>query len=361
MISSLNKWNSSPLNLDRITFPPNQVLSYKLNDVIKISEDISVPQKIYDMRKGAEAHRQVRRYIQNLLEPGQTYFNICDKIETKIHSLLGNNKYGGVGFPAGLSVNNIAAHDSALENDKRTIKEDDIIKIDIGTHVNGNIIDSAFTVTFNDKYKSLVDCTKEATMEGIKMSGPDSLILDISKRIKEVIESYEVEINGKTYQIHPVTNLGGHNIEPYKIHAGKLVLGAPSIYVDPTIRMEEGECYAIETFATTGKGPLYSTPLLKNSHYSLNDEAINSPLKLKQTKKLYNYIKKTRGSLPFCGRWLDRGFGKYSLSMKELVTKNIVKEYPPLIDLPTNLTSQFEHTIYLHEFGKEILSKGDDY
>ena len=37
------------------------------------------------------------------------------------------------------------------------------------------------------------------------------------------MESYEIELNGKTYPIKSVKNLNGHSIEPYKIHAGKSV------------------------------------------------------------------------------------------------------------------------------------------
>lgn len=37
------------------------------------------------------------------------------------------------------------------------------------------------------------------------------------------MESYECEIDGKSYPIRSIENLNGHNIEPYHIHAGKSV------------------------------------------------------------------------------------------------------------------------------------------
>jgi methionyl aminopeptidase len=37
------------------------------------------------------------------------------------------------------------------------------------------------------------------------------------------MESHEVTIKGKTYQVKPCRNLNGHSIAPYKIHAGKSV------------------------------------------------------------------------------------------------------------------------------------------
>ena len=37
------------------------------------------------------------------------------------------------------------------------------------------------------------------------------------------MESYEVELDGRTYTVKPIRNLNGHSIAPYRIHAGKTV------------------------------------------------------------------------------------------------------------------------------------------
>jgi methionine aminopeptidase len=37
------------------------------------------------------------------------------------------------------------------------------------------------------------------------------------------MESYEVEINGKTYPVKPVRNISAHNIKHYQIHGGKSI------------------------------------------------------------------------------------------------------------------------------------------
>ncbi len=63
------------------------------------------------------------------------------------------------------------------------------------------------------------------------------------------MESYEVEIHGKTYPVKSVRNLNGHSIGPYQIHAGKSV---PIVKGGEATRMEEGELFAIETFGSTG-------------------------------------------------------------------------------------------------------------
>jgi methionyl aminopeptidase len=97
------------------------------------------------------------------------------------------------------------------------------MKIDFGTQINGRIIDCAFTMTFDPKYDPLLEAVKEATNTGIKEAGIDVRLSDIGAAIQETMESHEIELDGKTYQVKPIRNLNGHSIERYEIHAGKTV------------------------------------------------------------------------------------------------------------------------------------------
>jgi len=68
------------------------------------------------------------------------------------------------------------------------------------------------------------------------------------------MESYEVEIRGKTFPVKAVRNISAHDIKHYRIHGGKSI---PFIKNSDQTKMEEGEVFAIETFGTTGRGQLY--------------------------------------------------------------------------------------------------------
>lgn len=50
----------------------------------------------------------------------------------------------------------MAAHYSPNPGDNTVIGYDDVCKIDFGTHINGRIIDTAFTVAFNPMYDKLL-------------------------------------------------------------------------------------------------------------------------------------------------------------------------------------------------------------
>lgn len=317
-----------------------------------------------DVRKGAEIHRRVRRNVQNKLQPGMTLTDIANIIEDATRKFTGaedltkmeNPKSQGIGFPTGLSINHCAAHFTPNAGDTTILKREDVMKIDIGVQVNGNIVDSAWTVAFDHQYDNLLTAVKEATYTGIKESGIDVRLTDIGEAIQEVMESYEVEINGKTYAVKPCRNLCGHNIGPYKIHSGKSV---PIVKNGDNTKMEEGEHFAIETFGTTGRG--YVVPGGECSHYAKNTESTALP-SLSRAKQLLNTIDKNFGTLPFCRRYLDRlGEDKYLFALNNLVRQGIVQDYPPLNDIQGSYTAQFEHTILLHPHKMEIVSKGDDY
>jgi len=109
----------------------------------------------------------------------------------------------------------------------------------------------------------------------VQEAGIDVRLCDIGAVTNEVITSYEIELDGKTIPIVPCRNLNGHSISQYKIHSTKSV---PLIDNGDTRKMEENECYAIETFATTGQGHVYDQGEV--SHYMRDFEADgNIPLK----------------------------------------------------------------------------------
>ncbi|KAF7170383.1 hypothetical protein CNMCM6106_005112 [Aspergillus hiratsukae] len=320
-----------------------------------------------DYRQAAEIHHQVRQYAQKeLIKPGATLLSIAEGIEDGVRALSGHQGLepgdffkAGMGFPTGLCLNNIAAHWTPNPREKDVIlKKDDVLKVDFGVHVNGRIVDSAFTVAFDDKYDNLLTAVREATNTGIKHAGVDARMRDIGAAIQEVMESYEVEIDGKVFPVKAVRNLTGHDILRYHIHGGKQI---PFVKNNNQQKMEEGEVFAIETFGSTGKGFLDDDQFGVYG-YGRNEHMSGANLRLSSAKSLLKTIDANFGSIVFSRRYLERlGVEKYHLGMKNLIDNGIVESYAPLVDVKGSYTAQFEHTILLHSGGKEVISRGEDY
>ncbi|KFK37233.1 hypothetical protein AALP_AA4G231200 [Arabis alpina] len=345
-------------------FPEGEIQQYKDDHLWRTTSEEKremerLQKPIYNsLRQAAEVHRQVRKYMRTIMKPGMLMIDIVETLENNVRKLISENGLqAGIAFPTGCSLNNVAAHWTPNSGDKTVLQYDDVMKLDFGTHIDGYIVDSAFTVAFNPMFDPLLEASREATYTGIKEAGIDVRLCDVGAAIQEVMESYEVEINGKVYQVKSIRNLNGHSIGRYQIHAEKSV---PNVRGGEQTKMEEGELYAIETFGSTGKG--YVRDDLECSHYMKNFDVGHVPLRLPRAKQLLATINKNFSTLAFCRRYLDRiGETKYLMALKNLCDSGIIEPCPPLVDVKGSYISQFEHTILLRPTCKEIISKGDDY
>ena len=280
-------------------------------------------------KKSGIIHKIVGQNIKNKLYDGITSLEIVETIENDINKYSKYDKLkpwdNGVAFPIGISINDIAAHFTPNIDNNPVISENDIVKIDYGVHINGCITDGAFSWCPSGKYNDLINISKKATEIGIKNSGVDVYLGDIGGYIQEYIESKELEIEGKIYQVKSIYDLSGHKIEPYIIHAGKAV---PNIKIPYFKRMEEDEVYAIETFPTIGDGSIIKE---KECNHFMIAEYNNKFDDL--TKKIY----RERKTLAFCPRWFD-----FKIPENKYISK-----YPVLKS--NGIVAQTEKSIYLKD------------
>ncbi|KAI0778725.1 peptidase M24A methionine aminopeptidase [Trametes elegans] len=349
-------------------YPEGELQEYKDDNAYRTTSEekryleklaMEDPETTYNhIRRASEVHRQVRSYARKVIKPGMRMIDIANIIEDGTRALVEENGLEcGVGFPTGLSLNHCAAHYDPNPGDTLVLGEKDVLKVDIGVHVNGRICDSAFTLNFNPTYDPLIEAVKAATDTGIREAGIDVRLGELAGYIQETMESYEVEVNGKMIPVKPIENLSGHSINPYQIHGGKSVLLVKN---DDQTKMEEGEYFAIETFGSTGRGKVIEQG--ECSHYARVVDAPHVPLRLNSAKSLLKSINKNFGTLPWCRRYLERaGESKYLLALNHLVAQGIVQAYPPLCDVRGSMTAQFEHTILLRPTRKEVVSRGEDY
>ncbi|KAH8667057.1 peptidase M24, structural domain-containing protein [Xylariales sp. PMI_506] len=352
------------------SYPKGEEVEYKDENLYRTTDeekrhlDNMNSDFLTDFRHAAETHRQVRQWAQKSIKPGQTLLEIANNIEDTTRQLLGHDgltegdsNLAGMGFPTGLNIDHMIAHYSPNAGCSVVLQQENVIKVDIGVHVNGRIVDSAFTMSFDPMYDNLLAAVKDATNTGVREAGIDVRIGELGGYIQEAMESYECEINGVTCPIKPIRDLCGHNILPYSIHGTKSI---PFFKTNDMTKMEEGEVFAIETFGSTGTGRWVEGSEM--SHYALVRDAPKMDLPYASAKSLLKTIQKNFGTIPFCRRYLDRiGQEKYLLGLNYLVKAGIVEEYPPMLEKKGTYTAQFEHTILLRPNVKEVISRGDDY
>ena len=308
-------------------------------------------------------HKKVGEHIREIITPGMSLNNIATIIENKINEEINYDKNNplerGIGFPVGLCINDCAAHYTPNYQDSEIIlKKSDVLKIDYGVHVEGTIIDSAFTLNFDDKYDDFINISRNLTNYAVLLCGPDVILGEIGADIEEYIKSKEIIIDNKVHELKIMGDLSGHMIRKYEIHAGVAV---PNIAINYPVRMKEFEYYAIEPFITTGNGKsIIKEP---KSHYMFSKNYKNIESLNNEEIDLYNIINHHYSTLPFCQKWL------YNLNhsinndniLNSLEKKNIINSYPPLYDIENSIISQFEHTIFVKENGIINLTKNNYY
>ena len=282
---------------------------------------------IEDYKKAGKIAAEVREDARKRYHVGETLLSICERVEGMIR------EHGAEpAFPCNVSLNEIAAHYTAEPNDHGLVKDGDVLKIDIGVHVNGYIADTAVTVCYNPKYDSLVSATELALQEAVKIVKADVKASEIGK----VVERTASRIGFK-----PIHNLSGHSLAQYTIHAGKSI---PNIWTLGTFSLTPNEAYAIEPFLTTkdGSGVVYNGKV-KNIHTIATRKRTGD----KNADAFLDYLWNRFKTLPFTLRWALKDYEeKEARKMLEfLVKKKSVRSYPILVEGNGKFVAQAEHTL----------------
>jgi len=275
--------------------------------------------------KAGKINQEAKAFAREQLKPGLKVLDLAENIEKLI-----TDKGGGIAFPVNISLNDITAHYTPDINDTLTLKDGDLVKVDIGVHIDGFIADSAFSVRLGEKSDTLIKAAEDALEQFIKEIRPGKTVDEMSKLIEDVVVSYGV---------NPVRNLAGHTLEQYIQHGG---LSIPNGHISSKEKIEEGQVLGMEVFTTNGEGFVKeSSPTLI---YML---ILPKPVRLRESRKILELVVDKYKTLPFARRWL-KGIGNPAmlhLALKELVGKEVLHEYPPLRERSNGLTAQAEETI----------------
>lgn len=272
---------------------------------------------------------QVRDETAGKVVLGADFASIMDFAEKRILELGGDIAWTQI------SPTTTAAHFSPTSSDNPVVKEGDLIKIDIGVHIDGYIADTATTIFIesddeedNELKRNLIAAAKNALDAASKLIKPGVKISEIG-----AAQFSEAEKLGFT----TVKNLCGHTVDRWQVHAG---LSIPSYDNGSDIELEEGQVVAIEPFVTNGEGLIHEKGV---STVFMLDEQRNT--RSPQGRKVLQYASKRNG-LPFATRDLEKEFGRAVavLGCRDLERQGIVRSYPPLVEVSDAPVAQFEHS-----------------
>lgn len=254
-----------------------------------------------------------------MIRPGVCFLEVVESIEAEVAE-----KGAGLAFPLNLSVNEDAAHDTASPGDARVLESGDLVKMDLGVHVDGCIADTATTIDLGNN-ALLVEASEQALAQALARVRPGIQVGELGAAI-------QTEIERRGYR--PVSNLTGHGLGRYAIHCQPTI---PNVGSMGGAVLEEGMVFAIEPFATTGSGRVS-----EKAKREIYQQIANRPVRIPAAKVVMERVRERCG-LPFARRWLPDK--KADLALPVLVRTGNLHVYPVLADVPGSFVSQHEHTV----------------
>ena len=258
----------------------------------------------------------------------------------------------GISFPCNVSINEITAHYTSPINDTNKMVTGDLVKLDMGTEINGYVADSAVTIMVpGDNLEDLFDeetLNKNQNIIEASAAGLEAAISTVREGVEIGKIGQAIEDAIHEYKLNPVSNLTGHSLEKWNLHAG---LSIPNINNHDTTKLKEGQAIAIEPFATDGIGLVNDTP---NSYiYSFLK---NKPYRIKHDQKVIDYIENNYHDLPFSGRWITEKFNpnRAHASLRKLSQTMSIYPYAALKEKSGAWVAQKEHTVIVEPDGCNV-------
>mmetsp|Transcript_5650 Transcript_5650/g.9287 ORF Transcript_5650/g.9287 Transcript_5650/m.9287 type:complete len:459 (+) Transcript_5650:114-1490(+) len=329
-----------------------------------VEEDTSLsnPDVVTKYQEAAKIVQDALVQISAQCVPGAKIVDICrfgdDYIDSRCMAIYRNkNKQGkvvlrGIAFPVCISVNECVCHCSPLESDDDypPLAADDMVKMDIGAHIDGYIALAAHTLIVGAD-------ASNADVAKTLQEGPRANCINAAYTAAEVAAKMIKNGNGNSavtavirqiadmYGVEPISGTLMHQMKQYVIDGKKMILlkEEPEQKVE-TCTFETGEVYAIDIAMTTGAGTPRDLGLRTTVHKRAVE--VKYALKNKASRELFNAVNKKYPTLPFSMRSMpDEKAVK--MGVRECVNHGLLMPYPVLYEKKGDFIAHVKFTVLL--------------
>jgi len=252
----------------------------------------------------------------------------------------------GIAFPTCISVNNCICHYSPLASEPdTTLAGGDLVKLDMGAHIDGFIAVVAHTLAVGASVDNPVTgrqadalmaahLASEAALRLVKPGNENS---DVTEVVGKISESFECK---------PVEGMLSHQLEQNKIDGEKTIIQNPS----ETHGKEHdkydfavNEVYAVDVLISTGDG-IGKEKESKTTVYKKTDDTYM--LKMKTSREFYSKVQKQCGNMPFNLRSMEDE-KKAKMGVVECAAHKLIQPFQILYDKDGSYVAQFKFTVLL--------------
>ncbi|XP_072975100.1 ERBB-3 BINDING PROTEIN 1 [Typha angustifolia] len=319
--------------------------------------DLTSPDVVTKYKSAADIVNKALQLVVAQCKPKAKIVDVCEKGDSFIREQTGNVYKNvkrkierGVAFPTCISVNNTVCHFSPLASDESVLQENDIVKIDMGCHIDGFIAVVAHTHVIQEgpvtgRAADVIAAANTAAEVALRLVRPGKKNKDVTEAVQKVATAYDCKI---------VEGVLSHQLKQFVIDGNKVILSVsnPETKVDDA-EFEENEVYAVDIVASTGEG---KPKLLDEKQTTIYKRAVdkNYHLKMKASRFIFSEISQKYPIMPFSARALEEKRAR--LGLVECVNHELLQPYPVLHEKPGDLVAHIKFTVLLMPNGSDRIT-----
>jgi curved DNA binding protein len=340
----------------------------------QVELDLSDDKVVTKYKAAAEICNKAIAAVVEACKDGAKIVDLCKLGDDTINKECANIFKGkqiekGVAFPTCVSPNSIVGHFSPLADNTLTLKDGDLVKIDLGCHIDGFIatqattvlVASSFDTPITGKAADLVEAARTAFNAAIRLIKPGKHVSDVAPKLAACVEPFGVSL---------VEGVMSHNMKQFIIDGNKAILNKPSPEhkVDENV-FEPNEVYAIDIVVSSGDG---KPRVLDDREVTVYKRALDVEykLKLKASRAVFSEINKRYPAMPFTIRALTEGAegqakqdltdAQMRLGLVECLGHGLLHQYPVLHEKQGDLVAQIKGTVLLMPNGSDKITSAPE-
>jgi len=326
-----------------------------IEDNLPKDETLATPGVLDKYQAAGKIANDVLKKILAKVKAGANVGELCEfgdkEIESEAAKVYAKKKMEkGIAFPTCISANELAGHYSPLRSEPAELEDGDLVKIDLGVHIDGFIAVVAHTVIVSG---SVVEGRKadvtlaayNALQAALRTIKPGATNYDVTEVIGKVTEAYKCQ---------PVEGVLSHELKKHLLDGNTTIINKATY--DQKVEEHEFqllEVFGLDVIVSTGEGKTKETEF----RTTVFKRAIENTytLKLKASRAFFAEAVEKYPTMAFTLRaFEDETSAKLGIS--EAYKHSLFYPYPVLTEKSGEFVAQFKYTVAILKNGLLVLA-----
>ncbi|CAM4679028.1 hypothetical protein PO909_014003 [Leuciscus waleckii] len=315
-------------------------------------------------KMGADIANQALKTVIEAAKPGLSVLSLCEKGDAFITAETGKvfkkekEIKKGIAFPTCVSVNNCVCHFSPIKSDPDyTLKDGDLVKIDLGVHVDGFISNVAHSFVVGATKDNPVTGRKADVIKAAYLCAEAALrLVKPGNQNTQVTEAWNKI--AQSFKCMAIEGMLSHQLKQHVIDGEKTIIQNPTDQQrkdHEKAEFEVHEVYAVDVLISTGEGKARDSG--QRTTVYKRDPSKQYGLKMKTSRVFFSEVERRFDAMPFTLRAFEDE-SKARLGVVECAKHELLQPFSVLHEKEGEYVAQFKFTVMLMANGPLRITNG---